>query len=122
MGSSTAKLTTGGKLTLLALADANGPFTAGAAVHPAMIANSDGDNLAKPLGFYPSKGEPGDVVQHIAHAMLQKPFHDKCDFHLYNTVHHGWAAARANLEDPENSKQFDDVYQRVADYLALVDK
>jgi hypothetical protein len=34
--------------------------------------------------------------------------------------HHGWAAARADLSDPENRKQFDDVYQRLADYFARV--
>ena len=32
--------------------------------------------------------------------------------------HHGWAAARANLSDPENLKQYEDVYQRLADYYS----
>lgn len=35
--------------------------------------------------------------------------------------HHGWAAARADLNDPENFKQYEDVYQRLADYFARVD-
>lgn len=32
--------------------------------------------------------------------------------------HHGWAAARADLDDPENKKQFEDVYMRLAEYFA----
>lgn len=32
--------------------------------------------------------------------------------------HHGWAAARADLDDPENKKQFEDVYKRLAEYFA----
>jgi hypothetical protein len=31
--------------------------------------------------------------------------------------HHGWAAARADLKDEENLKQFEDVYKRLADYF-----
>lgn len=36
--------------------------------------------------------------------------------------HHGWAAARADLSNPENRKQFDDVYQRLADFFSKVDR
>jgi dienelactone hydrolase len=32
--------------------------------------------------------------------------------------HHGWAAARANLKNEENKKQFEDVYKRLADFFA----
>jgi len=76
----------GGKLTLLALGSADSPFDSGAIVHPAMIADSDGDNLSRPLAFYPSKDEPSAVVEHITASMKGKPFSDKCDFHLYSTV------------------------------------
>lgn len=31
--------------------------------------------------------------------------------------HHGWAAARADLKDEENVKQFEDVYKRLADFF-----
>lgn len=31
--------------------------------------------------------------------------------------HHGWAAARADLDDTENKKQFEDVYKRLADFF-----
>jgi hypothetical protein len=32
--------------------------------------------------------------------------------------HHGWAAARADLGDSENKKQFEDVYKRLAEHFA----
>jgi dienelactone hydrolase len=32
--------------------------------------------------------------------------------------HHGWAAARADLKNEENIKQFEDVYERLAKFFA----
>ncbi|ORX35390.1 hypothetical protein BD324DRAFT_582039, partial [Kockovaella imperatae] len=111
----------GGKVTLMALSStlpSQTPFCCGAVVHPALIAPEDGDNLAAPLGFYPSHDEPKEAVEKIEAAMEIKEFVKKCDYHLYDTVHHGWAAARANLKDSENLKQYEDVYQRLADYYS----
>ncbi|WVR07551.1 hypothetical protein IAU60_004593 [Kwoniella sp. DSM 27419] len=105
----------GGKLALLSMREGT-PFCCGSIVHPAMIASEDGQELAVPLGFYPSADEPKDVVADIAKALENKPFAKKNDYHH----HHGWAAARANLNDPENLKQYEDVYQRLADYFASV--
>lgn len=61
------------------------PFCCGAIVHPAMIVPEDGDNLAVPLGFYPSKDEPKDVVEKIEKANKEK-YGAKGDYHLYDTV------------------------------------
>jgi hypothetical protein len=82
-------LTSGGKLTLLAMSstlDKPTPFCCGAIVHPAMIAPEDGDNLAVPLGFYPSHDEPKDVVEKIS-AINKEKFGQQSDFHLYDTVY-----------------------------------
>lgn len=32
-------------------------------------------------------------------------------------MHHGWAAARAKLNDPENLKEYEDVYGRLARFF-----
>ncbi|WVR00072.1 hypothetical protein IAU59_007214 [Kwoniella sp. CBS 9459] len=109
----------GGKLALMAMTEGT-PFCCGAIVHPAMIAAEDGDKLAVPLGFYPSVDEDKEVVKKINEAIATKPFANKSDYHLYNTVHHGWAAARANLKDSENLKQYEDVYRRLAGYFYSV--
>lgn len=71
---------------MMALDSDASPFCSGAIIHPAMIANEDGDKLARPLGFFPSKDEPKDVVDHIVAAMKSKPFAKECEYHLYSTV------------------------------------
>ncbi|KAK6909275.1 hypothetical protein I203_103292 [Kwoniella mangroviensis CBS 8507] len=106
----------GGKLALLSLTSGT-PFCCGAVIHPAMIAPEDGENLTVPFGFYPSMVSR---IEKIEEAIKSKPFASKSDYHLYDTVHHGWAAARADLKNPENLKQYEDVYQRTADYFAKV--
>ncbi|KAL1413288.1 hypothetical protein Q8F55_001044 [Vanrija albida] len=114
----------GGKITLLSLSSENPEsslFTCGATVHPAVIVVDDGKHLHRPLAFFPSKDEPKDVIDSIVGAMQGKKFEEQCAYHFYNTVHHGWAAARADLSDAENFKQYEDVYQRLADYFARVD-
>ena len=118
------------KVTLISLAESE-PFNAGAIVHPAMIASEDGANLKVPLGFFPSIDEPKEVIQEIKVAMDKKDWSGKNDYHYYDTVyvlylivnmlmrrHHGWAAARADLGNEENLKQFQDVYKRLAGYFA----
>ena len=82
-------LDTGGKLTLMALSStlsSPSPFCCGSIVHPAMIAPEDGENLSAPLGFYPSHDEAKDGVEKIDAAMKAKPFAEKCDYHLYDSV------------------------------------
>jgi dienelactone hydrolase len=36
--------------------------------------------------------------------------------------HHGWAAARADLKNEENKKEYEDVYSRVAAFFKSVQK
>ena len=79
----------GGKLTLLALSSTLSsptPFDVGAIVHPAMLVPEDGDNLAAPLGFFPSMDEPKETVVKIHEAMEKKEYADRCDYKLYDTV------------------------------------
>lgn len=96
-----------------------------------MIAPEDGQNLKVPLGFFPSVDEPKEVIQEIKVAMDKKEWSGKNEYHYYDTVyvlvwmrcelinrHHGWAAARADLDNPESKKQFEDVYKRLAEYFA----
>lgn len=50
----------------------------------------------------------------------QKPFASKNAYRYYGAMHHGWAGARANLDDPENLAQFADVYARLATFYKNV--
>lgn len=98
-----------------------------------MIAAEDGGSLEVPLGFFPSVDEPKEVIQEIKVAMDKKEWSEKNEYHHYDTVyvgygilcgrllttrHHGWAAARADLNDKENLKQFEDIYKRLADFFS----
>ena len=42
--------------------------------------------------------------------------HEMRVLHLCNRFH-GWAAARANLDDPENKEEFANLYARVATFI-----
>ncbi|KAI8983409.1 Alpha/Beta hydrolase protein [Trametes punicea] len=106
----------GGKVTILAGSNASTPFDAVAAVHPAMLNHNDVTDLNVPLGLYPSKDEPVDESKKILEIVSKKPFSDKSDYKLYDSFH-GFAAARANLDDPENKKHYEDLYARLATFF-----
>ncbi|KIJ32099.1 hypothetical protein M422DRAFT_36016 [Sphaerobolus stellatus SS14] len=104
----------GGKVATLAGDDTD--FNAVAAIHPAMMDATDAKHLAVPIALFPSKDEPKDVFEKVVAEISSNPFASKNAYKLYDTVHHGWAAARANLEDPENKKQYEDVYSRLSGF------
>jgi len=86
----------GGKI--VTLAGAEPLFDAVACVHPAMLTVADAENLSVPLGLFPSKDEPLEEFDSLVKAISSKPFAAKNSYKVYPTMHHGWAAARADLE------------------------
>ncbi|KAG8950515.1 hypothetical protein FRC00_007667 [Tulasnella sp. 408] len=91
----------GGKVATLAGTEANG-ISAVVAVHPGMVDPND-----------------ATVVECDAFmkALESKPFAAKNDRKRYDTMHHGWAAARGDLNDEQNLKEFQDVYGRIATFI-----
>jgi dienelactone hydrolase len=53
---------------------------------------------------------PRPQYEKLVKAISTKPFASKNAYKIYPTMHHGWAAARADLNDAENKKQYEDVY------------
>jgi len=106
----------GGKVTILA-GSGSTPLDAVAAIHPAMLNASDGDKLSVPLGLYPSKDEPTDEYEKLLGVIAKKPFADKNAHKHYKNMFHGWAAARADLDNEENRKEFEDVYCELVKYF-----
>ncbi|KAG8826753.1 hypothetical protein FRC19_007766 [Serendipita sp. 401] len=92
-------------------------FDAVAAVHPAMMNAADGKNLLVPIGIFPSQDENVEEFKKMVSELESKPFASKNAYRVYPTMHHGWAAARANLDDEENLKQYKDVYSRLATFF-----
>ncbi|KIK71401.1 hypothetical protein GYMLUDRAFT_33563 [Collybiopsis luxurians FD-317 M1] len=106
----------GGKITVLS-AGADTPFSAVSIVHPAMLSVEDSEKLTVPLAIYPSKDEPKDEYNKILAVLEKKSFAKQNDSKHYTNMHHGWAAARADLKNEENKKEFEDVYTRLVNYF-----
>ncbi|KZT06262.1 uncharacterized protein LAESUDRAFT_726084 [Laetiporus sulphureus 93-53] len=102
----------GGKVTILAGSVEHTPFGAVAATHPAMLTHHDAVHLKVPLGIYPSHDEPMEEYHKIVEIVSRKPWHEKNDHKFYDSFH-GFAAARANLEDAKQRKDFEDLYGRL---------
>jgi len=106
----------GGKVAVICGAEGS-KFDAVASVHPGQVEVSDAENLTVPLGFFPSNGEPKDVCDKVNQIASKKPFAAKNRYVYYDTMHHGFAGARAKLSDPENYKMFGHFYSTVSDFF-----
>ncbi|KAG5729789.1 hypothetical protein E4T56_gene984 [Termitomyces sp. T112] len=106
----------GGKVTLSS-GTLSTPFDAVAIVHPAMLSVADAEKLTVPLGIYISQDEPVDEYEKILEVINKKPFASKNDSKHYTNMFHGWAAARGDLKNAENKKEFEDVYSKLVDFF-----
>jgi len=105
----------GGKVVILA--GQSGKVDAAAAVHPAMMAANDADDLKVPIGIFISNDEDVQEAEKFIGKLEIKPFASQNVYEHYPTMHHGWAAARGDLSNPENLKCYKDVYQKVGDFF-----
>jgi len=93
------------------------PLDAVAMVHPAMLSADDANKLTIPLAMYITKDEPIAEYNKINDIIAKKPFASKNDSKNYENMFHGFAAARANLENEDNKKEFEDVYKKLVTYF-----
>jgi len=106
----------GGKVIMLAGGKPHTPFDVVSIVHPAMLSAGDAQRLDLPLGLFISKEESEEEFHKTVDVMNRKPFAAKNDDKIYDSFH-GFAAARANLDDPDNKEKYTDLYQRLATFL-----
>jgi len=52
--------------------------------------------------------------------LKSKSWADKNAYHYFGETFHGFAAARANLDDAENVKHYTDLYSRLATFLTNI--
>ncbi|CAE6474698.1 hypothetical protein ACGC1H_005879 [Rhizoctonia solani] len=91
------------------LAGASNSIAAVAAVHPAILEPEDAAICKAALGFYPTQDEdPAEMEPFVKIAK---------DYKLYSDVHHGFAAARADLDNPQCKAAYEDVYQRLTAFF-----
>ncbi|KAI9059667.1 hypothetical protein FKP32DRAFT_1579652 [Trametes sanguinea] len=111
----------GPKVAILAGADPATPFDAVAACHPAMLSHGDVTELKVPLGLYPSKDEPVEEMKQILEIVSKKSFASQNDHKFYSSyAPHGFGGARADLQDPQGRKDYEDLYARLISFFGTL--
>ncbi|OCK76827.1 putative hydrolase [Lepidopterella palustris CBS 459.81] len=107
----------GGKVTALASAGPNTLFKVSGQGHPSRLAREDAEAITIPhiVLAAPSDNKEGgvDVYSEVS----------KCDgrewvVETYSGMFHGWMAARANLDDKDNAREFERAYDQIANFFA----
>jgi len=94
----------GGKIVVLASAGGS-PFVVSGTAHPGGLDKDDALKLTIPHIVLASPGEPVEVLN--AYAEIFKSGDKVGEVETYHTMFHGWMGARANLQNPENAKEFE---------------
>ncbi|CAE6438121.1 unnamed protein product [Rhizoctonia solani] len=97
----------GGKVVMLA--GASDALAAVAGVHPSILAPEDAANCKAAIGLYPTKDEDPAAMEPFV--KIAK------DYKLYSDAYHGFAAARAKLDDPQYKAAYEDVYKRLSAFF-----
>lgn len=89
-----------------------------ASCHPAFVDAKDAEALCVPICFLPSKDEPKDACEAFQSAMQKNEKAGKGSiYRRFETVQHGFLAARGDLSDPENKKCFDEAARLLHDFF-----
>lgn len=102
----------GGKIAALSVAGENNIFKAGAQCHPAMVDPNDAKTIKVPFAVLASKDEPAADVEAFK-KNLTVPTHVE----TFGTQIHGWMAARSNLDDEENKKEYERGYKTILQFF-----
>ncbi|KAF3073646.1 hypothetical protein CFAM422_004398 [Trichoderma lentiforme] len=107
----------GGKLAVLACGEGNEGvgrrFSASGTAHPGLMDENDAKAQTAPHLLLASKDEPADKV-----ALYKEIMGDKIESTTYETMHHGWMGARADLKNEANVKEYERGYKQAADFFA----
>jgi dienelactone hydrolase len=94
----------GGKIAVLVSAQGS-PFSVSGTAHPGGLEKEDALKLTIPHIVLASPGEPVDIVN--AYGEIFKRGDKVGEVETYHTMFHGWMGARADLQNPENAKEFE---------------
>lgn len=94
----------GGKIAVLASAEGT-PFAVSGTAHPGRLDKADALKLTIPHLILASPGEPADVVSQYAE--IFKSGEKIGEVETYHAMFHGWMGARADLQNPEYAKGFE---------------
>lgn len=103
----------GGKIATLLAQGQDSLFKAAVQCHPAMLDANDAGGVGIPMALLASKEEDAEEVKKFKEALKVTNFVD-----TWWTQVHGWLAARADLDDPEVKKEYENGYKVVLGFLA----
>ncbi|RXW23830.1 hypothetical protein EST38_g2024 [Candolleomyces aberdarensis] len=106
----------GGKVVVSAAGE-NTPFTAASIIHPAMLSVDDAEKLTIPLAIYVSHDESEDEYNKIVDVIGKKSFASLNDHKYYKNMFHGWAAARGDLNNEDNKREYEEVYGKLIEFF-----
>jgi len=101
---------------VLVVSQATSGFNAIAGVHPSFISSSDAEKIDVPLCLLPSMNEDMKEVQAVYDGVEAKN-PGKNFLKLYDTMPHGWLAARADLKDPLGAEKFREGYTDLCNFF-----
>ena len=103
----------GGKVVALATKADSNPFSAAAAIHPAMVDANDAKDVKIPTMLLASGEEPEDEVKKFEDN-LSVPKHVE----IFKDQIHGWMAARADLEDARVKEEYERGYKTILKFFS----
>jgi len=111
----------GGKIATLAGGGSVAPqYLKGvAALHPALVDPKDAEALKVPIAMFPSKDEDKEVLTKQWKIVESKEFASKSAYRYYGEMIHGFAGSRADLSNPDNARDFGDVYSRLGAFYKM---
>ncbi|KAF9650733.1 dienelactone hydrolase [Thelephora ganbajun] len=107
----------GGKVVTLGALKESSPLDAISIVHPSMFSAQDVEELSIPLGLFSSGDESKAEFDKSVEILSKKPFAAKVRSKYYSNMFHGWAAARGDLSNPDNKREYEDLYSRAAAFF-----
>lgn len=81
-----------------------------------MVDPADAKAIGNPIMVLASKDESAEDIKKFEEA-LSADVKAKSVFKTFDTMHHGWAAARADLNDEENKKKYTEAYEDLANFF-----
>jgi dienelactone hydrolase len=84
-----------------------------------MASGKDAENLKIPFACFASKDEPADEIAAMEkHVKANSAIADKSVFKTYDTMKHGFAAARGDVSDPQVKKEYESLYASVVSFFS----
>ncbi|WFD42431.1 carboxymethylenebutenolidase [Malassezia psittaci] len=94
------------------------PYSALVLIHASLLEPDDAKKITIPTANFTSSHEDNDVIRAFnAEAKANPSIGSTFVTHHYPDAHHGFAGARADLEDNSLRASFQDVYQRTANFF-----